>query len=270
MKALLKRIWQWIKDLFHIYEPTPSPFGIKKTALLFAINDYPGSANDLSFCINDIEDVAKRLYERRPEFIIKTFHNQSVTVSNFKKQLRDHIGSMMAKDILLVYYSGHGTQVYDRNGDEADGYDEALYLYDGPLVDDDLGEILKEIPEGAKVILMFDSCFSGTVTKAIGRSIRFHQMEGYQMRSNVRRNIAESSEDLGYVVFSACSENEYSEEGIINGRGNGAFTYYAWKFPQDWTSYAAWFNAIELPNAQFSQNPTIDGRDDLIYTKVFE
>lgn len=43
---------------------------------------------------------------------------------------------------LVVHYSGHGTFVKDRNGDEADGQDEAMYLYDGALLDDELSEIL--------------------------------------------------------------------------------------------------------------------------------
>jgi len=46
---------------------------------------------------------------------------------------------------LIVWYSGHGTYVKDRGGDEADGYDEAICLYDGNLVDDDLNYILRTI-----------------------------------------------------------------------------------------------------------------------------
>lgn len=43
---------------------------------------------------------------------------------------------------LFVQYSGHGTHTPDRNGDEADGQDEAMYLYDGALLDDELSVIL--------------------------------------------------------------------------------------------------------------------------------
>jgi hypothetical protein len=46
---------------------------------------------------------------------------------------------------LIVWYSGHGTYVTDHSGDEADGYDEALALRDGNLVDDDIHYILKSI-----------------------------------------------------------------------------------------------------------------------------
>jgi hypothetical protein len=47
--------------------------------------------------------------------------------------------------IILVHYSGHGTNTRDNNGDEKDGYDEAIYLYDGLLLDDDMNEILSHI-----------------------------------------------------------------------------------------------------------------------------
>lgn len=43
---------------------------------------------------------------------------------------------------LVVHYSGHGTFTKDRNGDEADGQDEAMFLWDGLLLDDELSEIL--------------------------------------------------------------------------------------------------------------------------------
>lgn len=47
---------------------------------------------------------------------------------------------------LYIDYSGHGTYDYDRNGDEADGYDEALFLYDGVLLDDTINSWLQKIP----------------------------------------------------------------------------------------------------------------------------
>lgn len=31
-------------------------------------------------------------------------------------------------DLFIVYYSGHGTSIVDKNGDEADGFDEAFCL----------------------------------------------------------------------------------------------------------------------------------------------
>jgi hypothetical protein len=43
-----------------IPDPIPEPCARKRYALLFGINNYPGSANDLQGCIHDIEDVLKK------------------------------------------------------------------------------------------------------------------------------------------------------------------------------------------------------------------
>src|SRR6266446_6781346 len=37
-------------------------------------------------------------------------------------------------DVLVFHYSGHGQQITDDDGDELDGYDEALVPYDAPMV----------------------------------------------------------------------------------------------------------------------------------------
>lgn len=46
---------------------------------------------------------------------------------------------------LVVHYSGHGTYTNDASGDETDGQDEALYLFDGAFLDDRLSKILEGI-----------------------------------------------------------------------------------------------------------------------------
>ena len=65
-------------------------------------------------------------------------------------------------DTLLFYYSGHGGQQPDRNGDEADGRDETLVAYDGEVIDDQLNEIWVKFKSGVRIIMISDSCNSGT------------------------------------------------------------------------------------------------------------
>jgi Caspase domain len=60
-------------------------------------------------------------------------------------------------DSIFLHYSGHGTKVPDQNGDEEDGYDEALvpsdYTSAGIILDDDLYEILvKNLVGGVHVV----------------------------------------------------------------------------------------------------------------------
>lgn len=94
-------------------------------------------------------------------------------------------------DRALLYHSGHGTLVPDLDGDEADGNDEALLPYDfaagAPdggeaqprrvLLDDDLGRLLERIP-AREVVVLVDSCHSGTMTRAITRTEKFYPYPG--------------------------------------------------------------------------------------------
>jgi hypothetical protein len=49
-------------------------------------------------------------------------------------------------DTLVIHNSSHGSYVYDKSGDETDGQDETIYL-DRHVVDDEIKEVLKEIPK---------------------------------------------------------------------------------------------------------------------------
>jgi metacaspase-1 len=60
-------------------------------------------------------------------------------------------------DSIFLHYSGHGTKVPDQNGDEEDGYDEALvpsdYASAGVILDDELYEIIvKGLAGGVHVV----------------------------------------------------------------------------------------------------------------------
>jgi hypothetical protein len=71
-------------------------------------------------------------------------------------------------DSLFCHYSGHGCKIRDDDGDEADGYDEALAPVDyntaGLIRDDDLLDILvKPLPDGVFLVCLFDCCHSGTI-----------------------------------------------------------------------------------------------------------
>lgn len=64
-------------------------------------------------------------------------------------------------DSLLVSFSGHGSLVRDRNGDERDGWDEAWCLYDGILLDDKLAGFWRLFEAGVRIVVVAESCFGG-------------------------------------------------------------------------------------------------------------
>ena len=75
-------------------------------------------------------------------------------------------GELEPGDIFFLTYSGHGGQVDDVSGEEDDKLDETWCLYDGELIDDELYLELSRFAKGVRVLVLSDSCHSGTVTRA--------------------------------------------------------------------------------------------------------
>lgn len=239
--------------------------------LSFAINNYPGTGNDLNGCINDQNDLIDKLDELGYGFAIEAFQDSQVTRANFRNTIKNYIVGMKPNDLLLIQYSGHGTQVRDSNGDEDDPYDEALYLYDGAFTDDDFNEVLQLIPEGAKVIIALDSCFSGGATRLF---TDFYSKAKYlptQKIKSLKRHKKYLKRDvMKWVVFSGCSENQTSADAYINGRYNGAFTWGWLKSMEKNISYNTWSQSTALKlEPQFDQIPTIEGDDAIRKQLIF-
>jgi len=79
----------------------------------------------------------------------------------------------------------------------------------------------------------------------------------------------------GDLLLAGCQEgpNNYSYDARINGRYNGAFTYYALKTLKNLppsATYADWHNAIRgyLPSASYPQTPQIVGNAEARKRKV--
>ena len=82
---------------------------------------------------------------------------------------------LSAGDFFLVTYSGHGGRVPDVTGEEDDKKDDTWCLYDGQLLDDELHVMFSEFAEGVRILLIADSCHSGTLLK--GESDPSNNME---------------------------------------------------------------------------------------------
>lgn len=235
----------------------------QKVALLFGINNYPGGENDLNGCINDIDLAEQRLQG----FQIRKFQDSQVTIKNFIEQVKYAILHSLQGDVIYIHYSGHGTYVEDIHGDEVDGYDEALYLYDGALIDDELNKVLQLIPEGVTVVLLLDSCFSGSATRN-PHKVRFMPPK-FERKEHLRikRGIYEN---MKWIVLSGCGENQTSADAFINGKYHGAFTFYAMNTLVGTMTYKTWHEKIRefLPSRDFDQAPTLEGDETLINKQV--
>lgn len=210
------------------------------------------------------------------------------------------MGDTGRNDIAVITYSGHGTWLADEDGDEPDGRDEALYPYDitkgNLLTDDELYNIFSGRKLGARIILISDSCHSGTVSRASTimpgaendpwkfSKIRYLAPESYLGGDSDRLSRARQVENIramgkmraSSILLSGCKDDEYSHDAWFNGRPNGAFTYVALQalksLPND-ASYRDWHRKIRqvLPHVNYPQTPQLSGSwEQRVKWRVFE
>ncbi len=192
-------------------------FAQQKRALIVAVGDYPDSSKLLDInSLNDIPLIESALFKlgflKEHIFILK---NEQATkraiISNIEQHLIDE---SQAGDIAYFHFSGHGQQIQDYNGDEIDGYDEALvpvdaikdfglYNYKGEkhIADDTLGalydRIRKKLGKEGHLLVTIDACHSGTSTRGIGSSRGVDlPMASPEYRAQSQKGKTESNQEL--------------------------------------------------------------------------
>jgi hypothetical protein len=128
-------------------------------------NHYGGWKGKLIACENDARDMAKIAKDR--QYSVSELLTSRATRQAVSAALASAADKLVSGDILMVSYSGHGGQVNDMNGDETDGKDETWCLYDGQLIDDELWGAWARFKPGVRILVLSDSCHSGSVTKAL-------------------------------------------------------------------------------------------------------
>lgn len=157
-----------------------------------------------------------------------------VVVSAIKAAARQ----LQPGDILFLSYAGHGGQVPDRNDetrDEPDEMDETWCLYDRELVDDELYALWREFAPGVRILMLSDSCHSGSVAKAVeeesakpGPTMRVLPQEVQAATYRSHRGLydgiqkafpsGETGEVAASVILiSGCQDNQVSYDGEVNG-----------------------------------------------------
>lgn len=142
-------------------------------ALLVGVGKYQNvdSLSGIGIDINTLRQWAPLLGFSQVEVL----QDQQATYANVRAALQKLVSGMNSGDRALFYFSGHGAQFKDTNGDEADGKDEALILYDSTwqgeeaenvLLDDEIGAQIGAMKNG-ELLMLVDACNSGTVDKSV-------------------------------------------------------------------------------------------------------
>jgi metacaspase-1 len=274
-----------------------------KRALCIGINNYPGTDMDLRGCVNDAKDWAATLTGRG--YTVQTLVDAQATKAAMVDAIRALVRGGDKGDSLVITYSGHGTYAPDTDGDEVDGLDEGLCPYDikqgRVLIDDEIHQLFAERAAGVRIVLLSDSCHSGTVIRAApvdpdaeGARPRFMPMGAWLPEGALPRtatgqpltHVAVSSTLSpwagglslagGDLLISGCAEgpDNFSFDAVIGGRPNGAFTYYAHKALKRMTAESTWADwhaeiRKSLPSANYQQTPQLYGSKAVRKQKLF-
>lgn len=245
---------------------------MSRYALCVGINDYPGTSSDLAGCVPDAQDFAVELAKRG--FQARLLIDSGATKAALVAELGELVARTGYGDTAVVTYSGHGTWVADLDGDEADGRDEALCPHDiftaGPLTDDELHTIFADRRYGARLIMVSDSCHSGTVTRFAAElgdrqdRVRFLPPQSYDADARAVPSTARSVPRPAVLLLSGCADTEYSYDTSFDGKANGAFSYVALRTLRalpDGATMRDWHTAIRayLPSRDYPQTPNLYG-----------
>jgi len=245
-----------------------------KRAVCIGINNYPGIFNDLKGCVNDAQDWSDLLQSFGFETILML--DSQATKTNIKTALQDLVQATNAGDIAVFTYSGHGTQVADRSSDEGDTYDEAICAYDGNIIDDELRVPLEALHPQATLIVISDSCFSGSVTRIAGEKAipRFIRPAFSTAGLLPKRPFLLPEAEMPELLITGCTDSEYSYDAEFDGRPNGAMTASAIRVIQQSpnVTYREFYAGLRnlLPSNDYPQTPQLEGSDANKDRKLFE
>lgn len=220
------------------------------------VRDYLLTSAPVPFTAGNITLLADRIDGAEP-----------ATLANIRAAVADLTARVQPGDFVYLHFSGHGTQAPAADpASELDGLDELFLPVDigkwsdqvghveNALVDDEIGQMIDGLrARGADVWVVFDSCHSGTATRAVeaeGEDVRTRQLDpsvlgldAEAMEDTASRSVTpdprapqEPPVDAGtakggsFVAFFAAQTNEVTPEkklpkGKPGRKPHGVFTY---------------------------------------------
>ena len=211
-------------------------------------------------------------WKRKPPVIVNPANRRllSFTINDYPGSINDLNGcnndGKQVKETLLTYWPDFDVKRFIDS-------DAKLATFKA-----EVAAAITVLSPGATVLILADSCFSGTITRLMQIGLlaeehpkrnRFYQTPGVSVFP-INKPLMHRT-DIRWIVISGCGETQYSADAYINGEYRGAFTYYAMKTLKPRITYRQWHAEIRkyLPGTQFEQAPTIEGPDELLDRMVF-
>ena len=234
---------------------------------------YDGWDGELFACEADANDMTSLAKSRG--FKTQTILRKKATAKTVKEAISMASRALKKGDTFFLTYSGHGGQVPDLNGDEGafgdtlDQKDETWCLYDRQVVDDELAALYAEFKSGVRILVLSDSCHSGSVTRRMepmppGRARLMPPLKAeavyvknQEVYDDIQRDVAGSEQQeiqATVLLISGCQDRQLSRDGDLNGAftgmlktvwNNGAFQG-GYRYFRD--SIAAKMSEDQIPN----------------------
>lgn len=266
-----------------------------KKALLVGINRYRIPGADLRGCVNDVRTVETLLrdsygFAKKDVTVLTDF---GATTQAIRAGVKALVRSGRPGDVLLFHFSGHGSNVPDDNGDEADARDEIICPTDldwkKPLRDDWLRSSFDALKPGVSLTVVMDCCHSGTITRALhppdapivdrylpspwdlvatesGRRLRGTVAPGLRRSTRGARARRDTVDvDIPEVLITGCRDTQTSADAWIDGAYSGALTHHLVAALRNGGAALSLRElrdrtAARLDAARFAQVPQLEGR----------
>lgn len=223
-------------------------------ALLTGVKDV---SNGGLGCERDVDNMAMIL-SSAGDYAINILKTELATASTILSCIEAAASTLVSGDTFVFYFSGHGGQKPDANGDEEiDGQDETLCTYASEIVDDDLAKLWQKFAAGVRIVMLSDCCHSGTNPSFIGMSA-IQETTSVRSVQRARKPIDFAGKIPGMqaqmIHFGACRDDQNS-----SGLFGGAFTLAlvdVWKRNQGkFSGYKQLHEAIKARLEGFIQEP---------------
>lgn len=274
--------------------------GATKRALVIGIGAYPSETGWASISgANDVPVVRQMLIDNGFEARnIQTLIDAQATYNGIKLAFHHLIATSQTGDDVYIQFCGHGQQITDVSGDEADAYglDEAWVPYDAylayqkgvyegqhHLIDDELNVYLSQLrrhigPDG-HILVIADACHTAGSTRGDDDEEEWEELiEQYPyLQTEVHRGgddfiipqgesgaVHATREPVAedWLLISACDSHQANYEY----NGLGSLTYVMTTLPKPLAEYTGQELYYAVVNRMRSirprQNPKIDGPAD--------
>jgi len=228
------------------------PIISNKNALLVGCN-YLGTPNQLSGCVNDVNDIKRQIVTYG--FNIVTITDADATRANIITAFTNLLVNSKPGDVLFFAFSGHGAFSVDPNSVQTEGGDEYIVTVDmRSIADFEFNAIIQtNLKKGVTLFAMFDSCHSGTML-----NLRYRYLETVSHNQDAE-NIHNTETAGSVVMISGCADTQTSADAYINAMVQGAMS---WALLASLKTNTTWSGLLTnmrtlLQESQYTQIPQL-------------